>query len=243
MRRILVVDYSEISYMGLFAWRKARTLTFEYFLLRKLFSVIKKFPEREIFLTADGTQNWRKQVLPSYKSGRKSFRESYPDIDWDHFYTNRSVLLSHLAIYTPIQVLQDDCLESDDLIAVMAKLNPDVDIIAVTSDKDMNQLYVYPNFKVASPRSPTLAIRVVTNPQLELQKLIDKGDRIDDVPMGVTEGQKIINTKLVDLLHLPEFVEKRAHQVLTSQGDKSVNLEAFCSKYQYKFLPEELKRL
>lgn len=246
--KILIVDYSELFYISLFTARNVSfqdktgyNLPFEFFLLRKLSVLSKKFPGRRIILTGDGRQSWRKQLYPDYKCGRKKFRESYEDIDWTDLYRRYDELLGRIDVMTSIETYRDEYLESDDIIAVLAQSGADV--IAVTSDKDMNQLYIYPNFKQVSPRSPTLKLKEVKNPKAELQKLIDHGDEADNIPPAKTESQKLINKKLVDLTDLPEVIVKRVTSLLNQRTEKSLDYNQFMNIYKYKFLGDFLKSL
>ena len=246
--KLLVVDYSELFYVALFTARNVAhqdqtgyKLPFEFFLLRKLATLTKAFPGRKLILTGDGKQSWRKQLYPDYKCGRKKFRESYEDIDWTDLYQRYDELLGRIDVMTPIDTYRDEYLEADDIIAVLAKSGADV--IAVTSDKDMNQLYIYPNFKQVSPRSPKLQLKDIKNPKAELQKLIDKGDEADNIPAAKTESQKLINKKLVDLTDLPEVVIKRVTSVLNQRTEKKLDYDQFMDLYRFKFLMEFFKTL
>ena len=247
MSKLLVIDYSELFYISLFAARRIASnggefkMSFEYLLLRKIAALHKKFPDREIVLVGDGKQSWRKQLYPDYKATRKAGRDAYPDIDWVDMYQRYATLLSMFDIHTPVKVYLDEYLEADDLMAGLAKSG--VDMIAVSSDKDLHQLCIYPNVKLVSPRSPTLKFKEITDPKAELTKLIEKGDSTDNIPRAKTPSQRLINQKLVDLTTLPDVIIKRIDEVLNQRREKALDLEAFTNCYKYKFLGEFLREL
>jgi len=247
MNKLLVIDYSELFYQSIFASRRLAIneggykMPFEYLLLRKIATLHKKFPDREVVLVGDGRQSWRKQLYPDYKATRKSFRESYKDMDWGDLFQRYSTLLSMLDTHTPIKVYLDEFLESDDLVAGLAKSG--VDIVAVSSDKDLHQLCIYPNVQLVSPRSPKLKIKEIKNPKAELTKLIEGGDEADNIPRAKTPSQRLINQKLVDLTTLPDVIVKRIDEVLNQKREKALDLDTFTNHYRYKFLGDFLREL
>ena len=252
MAKYVVIDFSEIFFTCVFSnWRMKHTpgmrfvMGIEWLVLRKLFSYTKAYPDHKIMLMADGTQSWRKEVYPEYKANRKVQRDKYEDIDWADIFTKYSQMLSALDMYTPMNVYRDDLLEADDLEAVLAK--DGAEIVLFSSDKDLNQLAIYPNVTLISPKVKKVknkfVTRVISDPYKELNKLVKSGDKADNVPPAKTEAQALINNKIVNLITLPPEIEARARSVLQQKHVKSINPEMFYELYPLSFIPGELTML
>jgi 5'-3' exonuclease len=245
--KLIVLDFSEIFFTSVFGHRRivqsGTKMTLEFLVLRKIFSYIRPFPNRRVCLIADGVASWRKDVYPEYKGQRKQQRDSFEDLDWPIIFEKYSLMLSRFELYTNAYTYRDDKLEADDIIAVMVAGGQD--IIVFSSDKDLNQLCIHNNLTLYSPKTKKVknkfVPKVITNPILELEKLVKGGDRCDNIPSAKTEVQRIINNKLVNLLQLPPIIEDRIRLVINQRREKSQqDIEAFHSFYPYAFVPKEL---
>lgn len=248
-KQILAIDFSELFFSSIFGWRRAcqmgNKLPLEFMVLKKLFSYCKAFPGREIYIMCDGTKTWRKEVYPEYKAQRKEQRDKYEDLDWTDLFVKYGQMISAIENFTPMLTFRDDILEADDLEAILAKDGED--LIIFSSDKDLNQLTIYSNLKLVSPKGKKVkgkfAFKVVVDPLKELDNLVMKGDRCDNVPRASSEAQRIINNKIVNLINLPKNIEDRCRSVLNQARCKSPDLEEFCRLYQWQFVRIELKRI
>lgn len=248
-RSLVVIDYSELFFTSVFAIERCKKEggfipEVEFLVLKKMFAYLKAFPDREMLLTMDGVSSWRKEVYPDYKGQRKEQREKY-DIDWKDMFYRYSELASYIDMYTPINTYRDDYLEADDFEAILAKQGHDM--VVFSSDKDLNQLCIYTSVKLISMHSKKKGTKYpfkeVPNPILELTKLIESGDRADNIPKATTDAQREINKKIVDLLNLPEEVENRATALLEQPHVKTVNFSEFCNRYRWQFVRIECTRL
>ena len=247
---LVVVDFSEVFFTAVFGHRRmvedGSTLSLEFLLLRKLFSYIRPYPDRQVCFVSDGVDSWRKEVYPAYKGQRKAQRDGYADLDWPILFEKYAQTLSRFELFTNVYTYRDDKLEADDLIAVLCK--DGYEMVVFSSDKDLNQLCIYNNITLISPKSKKIkdkwVPKVITNPMKELEVLVAKGDTCDNIPAGKTEAQRIINNKLVNLVQLPTIIEDRARQVLNQRRVKSPqDIEAFHSFYPFYFVPVELARI
>lgn len=250
-RQIVAIDFSEIFYTSVFAQRRmgmtpgVKEIPLEFMVLKKLFSYIKAFPGREIYIMCDGGHTWRKDVYPEYKAQRKAQRDSYEELDWPDIFNRYGAMISAIDMFTPMNAFRDDSLEADDLEAILAKDGED--LIIFSSDKDLNQLTIYPNVKLVSPKKHKSGskweFKEVGDPMKELDILVMKGDKCDNIPRATTEAQRIINNKIANLINLPPIIESRCRTVLSQPRQKTINLTYFCELYNWKFVPIELKRI
>ena len=109
-------------------------------------------------------------------------------------------------------------IESDDIQAVIPKFFPDKEVIIVTIDADCSQLAYYKNCKIFNPnlKSPTNKAKkgfyqIVDKPLNIITKKVKSGDISDNILVDKkndTERDVDIRRFIIDMLHLPDFVEK-----------------------------------
>ena len=117
-------------------------------------------------------------------------------------------------------------IEADDIQAVIPKFFPDKEVILVTIDKDLSQLAYYKNCKIFNPnlKSPTNKAKkgfyeIVNKPLEIITKKVRSGDDSDNILVDKKNGTDTdrdvdIRRFIIDLLHLPDFVEKPIFKVL-----------------------------
>ena len=136
-------------------------------------------------------QNWRKTILPTYKSARKSNREE-SQIPFDEVFRQIDELLLQLKENSPWRVISVPGAEADDIILSLARhYSYSEPVMIVSSDKDMIQAQKHPN---VTQYSPTLK-RFVT-PESKggdmgfwLTEHLMLGDSVDEIPK-VTDKTK-----------------------------------------------------
>ncbi len=109
-------------------------------------------------------------------------------------------------------------IESDDIQAVIPKFFPDKEVILVTIDDDLSQLVYYKNCKIFNPnlKSPTNKAKkgfykIIDKPLQIITKKVHSGDVSDNIIIDKendTERDVDIRRCIIDLLHLPDFVEQ-----------------------------------
>ncbi len=109
-------------------------------------------------------------------------------------------------------------IESDDIQAVIPKFFKDKEVILVTIDEDLSQLTYYKNCKIFNPnlKSPTNKAKkgfykIIDKPLNIVHKKVRSGDNSDNILIDKkadTERYVDIRRFIIDLLCLPDFVEK-----------------------------------
>ena len=91
-------------------------------------SIVQKVEADEIILALTDVVNWRKEVLPTYKSNRSG--------------TRKPMLLKHLQAYTQerYRVYQRDTLEGDDCLGILSTMAHNDERIICSIDKDFKTI-------------------------------------------------------------------------------------------------------
>jgi 5'-3' exonuclease len=138
----------------------------------------------ELLITCDDKNNWRRQVLPFYKAGRKKARDA-SELDWNAIFTALNNIREELKVYFPYKVIQIESCEADDIIGTIVHkegtmLNTGKPMLVLSGDKDYIQLQKYANVKQYDPvRKRWIAN---SNPEQYQAEHILKGDAGDGVP-------------------------------------------------------------
>ena len=104
-----------------------------------------------ICLDDNTKQNWRRSILPSYKSSRKSARDE-SEIPFDEVFRHVDEFLFQLKENTPWKVISVPSAEADDVILCLAKqYSYREPVLIVSSDKDMIQAQKRDNVTQYSP--------------------------------------------------------------------------------------------
>lgn len=201
----------------------------------------------KVLIACDGRNSWRRAFYPKYKAQRDAYRDSHEEINWSLQYGLINKLVRQLNHSTDWNVLQIDnvanfCdlvltkegekfnieeydidysteygVEADDIMAVCPKLYPDHEVVLVTIDKDINQLYYYDNVKIFNPnlKSVTNKARkgfyvIEEDPLGVIQGKVRKGDESDNIIVDKkndTEKDAEIREFIINALTLPEFIK------------------------------------
>lgn len=108
-------------------------------------------------------------------------------------------------------------IESDDIQAIACKYFNDKEVILVTIDEDLSQLYYFSHVKIFSPnlKSPTNKAKigfykVVNEPLNIIAKKVRLGDKSDNILVDKhhdTTRDVEVRQFIIDLINLPDFIE------------------------------------
>lgn len=134
----------------------------------------------EIILCHEGGKCWRNSVFPQYKQNRVKDKAS-SDIDWKSVYRMIDGIREEIREVFPYRHMRVQGAEADDIIATLTKnISSKEPIVIVSSDKDFQQLQIYPNVKQWSP--VTKSFVVCKDPTQFLLEHILGGDSGDGIP-------------------------------------------------------------
>lgn len=198
-------------------------------------------PNHIFFVRRNGKCCWTGNC---YKAGRQANKDKQTDIDWGYHYQEMDLLLDNLVAFTPIVVLKEVGLESDDWASYLTRHGEDT--ILCSSDHDMDQLCLFPGVKLVSLKSPKLNPLRVKDPIGSLNDKIKNGCTTDKVPKATTPEQESINRIIVTLTSLPIEIDQKMEKILVEYKESTASdgdLKAFADQYNFKFLLAELKKL
>jgi 5'-3' exonuclease len=156
------------------------------------------------------SKNWRKTIYPDYKGNRKDTRDK-SGVDFEEFFVHLEQLLKDLEVFPFIQVDVPEA-EGDDVIAILTEnYYKTEDILIVTTDKDMKQLFKYPNIRIFNPLKLKMEKRLN---ELELEEwLVEhviQGDDSDNIPKIVAQTE--FSPHFISFLKSNEVYENRVYQ-------------------------------
>jgi 5'-3' exonuclease len=180
-----------------------------YTAFRMLRAVVEQFNATKVFCCLEGKNNFRYGLFPEYKANRL-IKQGSADTEPDEktakklaakadFERQRDIfigLLKHL----PIQIVNADAYEADDVIATLVSNMPDEDIVVLSSDSDLIQLLQtgHKGVRLYDPRKK----QYVKAPEWHyLCAKCLRGDTSDNIPSiaGPQKTEKLLaNPKLLE---------------------------------------------
>ncbi|KKK51359.1 hypothetical protein LCGC14_3115760, partial [marine sediment metagenome] len=145
MGKIIIIDWGIFIHRAIFGWRKNKEMPVEYTCLNMIMACLTRIgvePMDTIIVAVD-SRSWRKDVEGAYKANRKEAREKHTDINWNEMYSKCDSLLQNLDAGTDWQILKGEGLEADDIMAVGCRYFKDQDVVLVTYDSDLEQMWHY----------------------------------------------------------------------------------------------------
>lgn len=130
------------------------------------------------------TNNWRKNILSTYKASRKPERDESP-IPFDKIFPYIDEMIKQFTNNTPWNIVKVRGAEADDVILVLASVYSDIEeVLILSSDKDMIQAQQKANVKQYSPLTKkwiTFETKAGSMNDWLVEHII-LGDETDDVP-------------------------------------------------------------
>ena len=174
--------------------------------------------------------SWRRDLLKSYKEDRAAKRKQDKFVNYKEEFKRYDWLKDCLEKYSPFHVLDLSKLESDDIIAYCTKYYKNHLCCIMSYDHDFNQLLTRDNVRIFSPhpkaKIPYKILDLNRDKERikafkELGKMINHEDELN-LKMPVPYE---LRKKVVDLLHLPKWVEKKIKEKLDNLVEKPWQLD------------------
>ncbi len=214
-------------FRAIFTWANRKEIPATYTYLSMLIGNLKQVnvtSEDLVIIAIDSPKgSWRRDIDFNYKANRKEAREKRTDIDWKFIFNSFSTLKRKLELGTPFHQIEIEKLESDDIIAYAVRYFKDYECIIISTDSDYEQLTYYKNVKLFSPKSKKY--KEVKNPEKILLKKIEKEKADNLITPVITTDDYNRRLMIVNLLKLPDSIEKKVEIMLDNLKEKSYNVE------------------
>jgi len=193
---MILIDNNQVLLGSLFALTKGDAAQFSEDLLRHtVLNIYRTYRQKfrdagEIVLCHEGGKCWRNSVFPQYKQNRAKAKAS-SDVDWKAIYGMIDGIREEIHDVFPYRHMRVPGAEADDVIAILTKHHSiNEQVIIVSSDKDFQQLQIYPNVRQWSPM--TKGFVVCKNPTEFLVNHILAGDSSDGIPNVLSDDDCFI---------------------------------------------------
>ena len=145
----------------------------------------------EMVICFDSKNNWRREVFPQYKAGRRKNRKNSVH-DWETIFKLLDQVRQEVVEYTPYRTIQVEGCEADDVIGTLCEkqMTPEP-ILIVSPDTDFVQLQRYPNVRQFSNLQKKW-IEPKVGPVEDLEEKILRGDTGDGVPNVMSDDEVLI---------------------------------------------------
>lgn len=193
---MILIDNNQVLLGSLFALTKGDASQFSEDLLRHtVLNMYRTYRQRfldcgEMILCHEGGTCWRKKVFPEYKKNRDVAKSS-SEVDWKAIYGMIDGIREEIRGVFPYRHMRVSGAEADDVIATLVKHYSVAEpIVIISSDKDFQQLQVYPNVRQWSPVTKNFV--TCKNPTDFLIDHIIGGDSGDGVPNVLSDDDCFI---------------------------------------------------
>lgn len=191
----LLFDISNLLYRAFYAQKSEDSSTINGMAIHIALTSLNKYfkeynPKKRVIMTFDRS-SWRKEYTASdkciskkpYKGNRRLNLTPAEQRKYDEFQQHLSEFEELIRAHTTILTLACDRLEADDLMAGFVQQHPDDDIVVITADSDLAQLFKHPNVNIISPATnkPQSLSKFNNNPVYYLFQKCVRGDGTDNI--------------------------------------------------------------
>jgi hypothetical protein len=238
MSKVIMLDCSVLSFKAAFNAELAAkykreggfNLPSHYTYFSSVLACLKKInvEEGDLVILAIDDKSWRKNYYAPYKAQRKEAREKHI-IDWDSHFHHVNEVNERINYATPFHVLRVPGCEADDIFSVASRVFKDREVIIASIDSDLHQLAYYDNVKIfnlnfKTPKGKGGFVKITKEEALKLlDKKVRKGDVADNILIEPNEDENDVELRktIINLLELPDFVEKPITEVLNNLPNKT----------------------
>lgn len=185
-------------------------------------------PDDDVLVCCDYGSSWRKEYEKEYKGDRKQKRKE-SKVDYDKIFKDFNELLEQVDKGTDWHILKEWTFEADDWMAVASRFYKDKEVILLTADSDLEQMWYYDNVKIFSPHRLLKRYKVKPinfNVYTLIAKKIKK-ETADNLISPILNEQDYENRmKCINLIELPEKIENKIKERLNVLEPKELDPKA-----------------
>lgn len=191
---MLIIDGNNTAYRALYTVQlshRGEDTSILFGVVRMIHTLVKKHRPRSVVVCFDGgTPPFRRQLVPTYKTGR----EKSDEIDWENVHFQINLLREHLLPVHGVLTIQRKHCEADDLMYHASRMACDRPYI-VTTDTDLLQAVdlrtaVYNPVKGKIYTTDNFSKEIGVPWQMFLDYKVLVGDSSDNIPGVPNIGEK-----------------------------------------------------
>ncbi len=189
----LMFDISNLLYRAFYAQKDDDSETIKGMAVHIALTTLNKYykeytPRKRVVMTFDRS-SWRKEHtannphLKPYKGNRRTDLTQAQEQKYADFQNHLTEFEQIIRDYTTILALAGDRLEADDLMAGFVQQHLDDDIVIITADSDIAQLFKHTNVNIISPATnkPQSLEKYDYDPDYYLFQKCIRGDSTDNI--------------------------------------------------------------
>ncbi len=219
------IDHGYYMHSCIYSWKNQKQIPATYKYLTMIIGDLRKVglnKDDKVIIAVDKGHSWRKQVDIAYKSTRKKKRDIEVEIPWKEMFKSFNELLEKIDAYTPFHTIMLDNCEADDIISYGVRYYKKYPCIIMSTDSDFEQLFAFQNVSIFSPHPKKKCYKKPPkNPYKIIEKKIKKEASDDLISPIVTEEDYQKRFLIINLLKLPEEIEKRIEEQINFLPEKN----------------------
>jgi hypothetical protein len=231
--KVIILDWGIITHKAIFSLKFNPTIPVTYTALNIAISLLYRLdvePDDLIIVACDGRNSWRKDYESAYKDNRKERRQE-SGIDWEKCFSQLGKLVDELNNGLNWHFIKVDRMEADDVMAVACRYYKDQQVILATHDKDLEQMWCYPNVRIFSTLTKKWKIRPDDFDLTRLQAEKIYKETTDNMVTPILSDDDYEKRRLCVVLDtLPESVELLIQDELKKIAPKPDDVYSITSK-------------
>ena len=233
MSKVILIDWSMLMFPTIFTYFKMpddKKMLPTYTCLLKLIACLRRVglnPDDTVIIALEG-RSWRKKEDANYKANRVY------DERLKVWFPKFNELIKQVDASTPFHFVRVHIAEADDVIAYGVRYFKDKECIIISADSDFEQLCAFDNVKIFSPKSKRY--KIVKDPYKVLAKKIEEEKSDNLITPILTKADYEKRKRLVNLLTLPEEVEKQIEKEFKKLEEKEFDVSLFPYRLKDRFM-------
>lgn len=252
----LVLDISNLLYRCFYSQKNEDEETISGMAIHIALTTVNKYfkqykPKKRVVMCFD-RGSWRKEFtandssLKPYKGNRRQDMSPAQQHKWEQFKEHLIEFEKLIEANTTIVTLYCERLEADDLMAGFVQQHPNDNIVIVTADSDMAQLFKHPNVTIISPITdkPQSLSKFNNDPEYYLYQKCLRGDMTDNIQSAYPR----LRTTRIEKSYLDPYDRANLmNEVWTDQNKVEHIVGDMFNKNQVlidlEYQPEDIKQL
>ena len=241
---MILIDNNQVIIANLFSMMRHNNEIDESFLRHMILNTYRMYRKKfhnqygELVICND-SRSWRKDIFENYKANRKKQKDK-SDMDWNEVHKFMDKIRQEVSETFPYKMLHVQNAEADDVIAILCKHYWQIEnILIVSSDKDFQQLQMFPSVSQYSPIKKEML--VCDSPKNFLIEHIVRGDTSDGIPNVLSDDDVFISSDKRQKRITKKIIEEANSQISSGDIDNWNHWHRNEMLIDFKHIPESIE--